>query len=82
MPNISIEQIEKIKAALSFYANEENFEWEGCSCHGKYILLDRGDKANDGLQVITELEHWDCPECKETGQKIGEPCEICKHPSP
>jgi len=52
---ITIKQIEKLEEILKFYYEEENYEWEGCSCHGHWQLLDHGEKAGEGLDVIEVL---------------------------
>lgn len=46
----------KIEEKLQFYADGDFYEWEGCHCHGRNIILDTGEKANEGLNILNEIK--------------------------
>lgn len=48
--------IEVVKKAFQFYIDKENYHWEGCSCHGHYVIDDNGDMADNGMSAIANLE--------------------------
>ena len=37
--------LDEIEVTLKFYAEKKFYEWEGCSCHGHYNILDHGGTA-------------------------------------
>lgn len=49
---ITKEQMEAIQEALRFYAEGQHYEWEGCHCHGQYLIHDRGERAQAALNQI------------------------------
>jgi hypothetical protein len=52
MVEISKERMDDIKEVLKFYADGDHFRWEGCHCHGHYVINDNGDKADSCLNRI------------------------------
>ena len=61
---LTLEQAKKIKEVLDFYYQENHYDWEGCSCHGHYVILDKGKKASEALDIIEPLiphrkEEWE-----------------------
>lgn len=48
---------EKIRASLKFYKDCEHYHWDGCHCHGSYVLDDHGEKAEEGMSAIEYLDY-------------------------
>jgi hypothetical protein len=74
---ITQEQFNEIKKALTFYANQENFEWDGCRCHGHYNLLDHGETARDALDTLNLIEEIPCSICKHMIARGDDKCPEC-----
>ena len=54
---IKKERIEDIKEVLKFYSDGEHYGWDGCHCHGHYVINDRGDKAKSCLnRLLNDIE--------------------------
>jgi len=52
MVEIKKERMEDIKEVLQFYSDGKHYEWDGCHCHGHYVINDRGDMAGSCLNRI------------------------------
>lgn len=52
MVEIKKERIEDIKEVLKFYSDGKHYEWDGCRCHGHYVINDKGDMADSCLNRI------------------------------
>lgn len=49
---IKKERIEDIKEVLKFYSDGKHYGWDGCHCHGHYVINDIGDMAGSCLDRI------------------------------
>jgi hypothetical protein len=54
------DELEKIGECLRFYSDCRHYEWDGCKCHGRNIILDRGEEAEKGLSVLDMLKEKLC----------------------
>ena len=55
--NVTAEQLMQIENALRFYSEGKHFEWSGCHCHGHNVINDRGETADEGLDVIRQIRN-------------------------
>ena len=51
------ETIAKLREALTFYADEKHFHWDGCHCHGHNVIDDHGETAKDALEALNSFEY-------------------------
>jgi hypothetical protein len=54
----TVADLKMVREALEFYANRENFRWEGCHCHGSNVMTDTGEKADIGLGYLDSVEEF------------------------
>ena len=53
---ITQEQFDELKRILRFYADGSFYYYEGCQCHGRDIITDHGETAQDGLTILNAIE--------------------------
>ena len=52
----------------NFYGEGNNFEWDGCSCHGQWIRCENGEKAGKCINLLESLK----PRCDKCNSLLGE----------
>lgn len=55
-PSILTDALAKIEEKLQFYIDGGHYSWEGCHCHGHYVIEDRGSEAEEGMRALTHLK--------------------------
>lgn len=51
------EKLDAIEKTLKFYDEKKHYHWEGCHCHGSYVIDDTGEEANTGLRALNNIRY-------------------------
>jgi hypothetical protein len=76
---ITKDQLERLREIINFYGEGNNFEWEGCSCHGRYQPAEHGEQAEEALTLLNSLEDSAIAQCEicKTQKINSEKCPEC-----